>query len=179
MKLHKPKTLLCFIALLAAIACSSGGDVNPENVVVGNNAPDFALKSLDGTLVKGEALKGNVVVLNFWATWCQPCMSEIPELKEFAAKSRAKVIGIALDQEGRQAVEPFVAQHQINYTVLLGDESIFQRFNGLGIPYTLVLDPSQRIVKIYRGPTTKESLESDLKQIEQGSKVAELKETQK
>ena len=174
MKLSKLKILLCSIALLTAFACSSGGDA-PENVVVGSSVPDFALTSLDGTTVKGEALKGNVVVLNFWATWCQPCMTEIPELKELAATSKVKVIGIALDQEGRQAVEPFVAQHQINYTILLGDEEIFQRFNGLGIPYTLVLDQSQRIVKIYRGPTTRESIEDDLKQIEQGTQLSELK----
>jgi cytochrome c biogenesis protein CcmG/thiol:disulfide interchange protein DsbE len=169
MKLSKPRILLCAIALLTAVGCSGGGDVHPENVVVGNNVPDFALTSLDGTTVNGDALKGNVVVLNFWATWCQPCMSEIPELKELAATSKVKVIGIALDQEGRQAVEPFVAQHKINYTVLLGNEDIFQRFNGLGIPYTLVLDPTQRIVKIYRGPTTRESIENDLKQIERGT----------
>lgn len=168
MKLLKPSIFLCCIALMTAIGCSSAGDSPSENVVVGNNAPDFALTSLDGTTVKGQALKGYIVVLNFWATWCQPCMTEIPELKEFAATSGAKVIGIALDQEGRQAVEPFVAQHKINYTVLLGDEDVFQRFNGLGIPYTLVLDQSQRIVRIYRGPTTRESLEKDLKQIEQG-----------
>ena len=168
MKLSKWKIVLCSIALLTAAACS-GGDAQPENVVVGNNAPDFALTSLDGTTVKGDTLKGNVVVLNFWATWCQPCMTEIPELKEFAATSKVKVIGIALDEEGRPAVEPFVTQHKINYTVLLGDQNIFQRFNGMGIPYTLVLDQSQRIVKIYRGPTTKESLENDLKQIERGT----------
>jgi len=161
------KFLLC--ACLAGAMAGCGVDSNPENVVVGSHAPDFALTSLDGTTVKSESLKGDVVVLNFWATWCQPCMSEIPELKEFAADSKVKVVGIALDESGLNAVKPFVENHQINYTVLLGDEGLFQRFNGLGIPYTLVLDPSQRIVKIYRGPTTKAALEADLKMIEQGT----------
>jgi peroxiredoxin len=147
--------------------CSA--DPSPENVVVGNRAPDFALTSLDGTTVDNESLKGNVVVLNFWATWCEPCMTEIPELKEFAAGSKVKVVGVALDENGAKAVKPFVENHSINYTILLGDENLFQRFNGLGIPYTLVLDRSQRIVKIYRGPTTKASLEEDLKMIEQGT----------
>jgi len=146
-----------------------GADSNPEDVVVGSHVPGFALTSLDGTTINSESLKGGVVVLNFWATWCQPCMSEIPELKEFAADSKVKVVGIALDENGMNAVKPFVENHQINYTVLLGDEALFQRFNGLGIPYTLVLDPSQRIVKIYRGPTTKASLEADLKTIEQAT----------
>jgi peroxiredoxin len=153
--------------LLAMGGCSEGP--SPEDVVVGNRAPDFALTSVDGTTVKSISLKGNVVVLNFWATWCQPCMGEIPELKEFAASSKARVVSIALDEDGLRAVKPFVENHQINYTVLLGDQRTFQQFNGLGIPYTLVLDRSQRIVKIYRGPATRASLEEDLKLIEQGT----------
>ena len=159
--------LLCACLILAMAGC--GADSNPENVEVGSRVPDFSLTSLDGSTVNNESLKGSVVVLNFWATWCQPCMSEIPELKEFAADSKVKVVGIALDENGLNAVKPFVENHGINYTVLLGDEGLFQRFNGLGIPYTLVLDPSQRIVKIYRGPTTKASLEADLKMIAQGT----------
>ena len=161
------KSLLCTCLVAAMAGC--GVDANPESVVVGSSVPEFMLTSLDGTTVNSESLKGNVVVLNFWATWCQPCMSEIPELKEFAAHSKVKVVGIALDENGLNAVKPFVENHGITYTVLLGDEDLFQRFNGLGIPYTLVLDPSQRIVKIYRGPTTKASLEADVKMIEQGT----------
>ncbi len=163
------KLFSCSLALLVLAGCESAGGTSPENVVVGNNAPDFALSALDGTTVKSNSLKGNVVVLNFWATWCQPCMGEIPELKEFAATSKVKVVGIALDEDGLKAVKPFVDDHKINYTVLLGDQEVFQRFNGLGIPYTLVLDRSQRIVKIYRGPATKASLEEDVKMIERGT----------
>jgi peroxiredoxin len=163
------KFSLCALLLAAVAGC--GENSSPENVVVGNHAPDFELNSLDGTTVESNSLKGNVVVLNFWATWCQPCLTEIPELMEFAASSKAKVVGIALDEGGLSAVKPFVENHRINYTVLLGDQEIFQRFNGLGIPYTLVLDRSQRIVKIYRGPATKASLEEDLKLIERGTQV--------
>jgi thiol-disulfide isomerase/thioredoxin len=157
----------CVLLLAALASCSA--DSSPENVVVGNLAPDFTLTSLDGTTVESNSLKGTVVIVNFWATWCQPCMTEIPELKEFAASSKARVVGIALDEGGLNAVQPFVENHRINYTVLLGDQEIFQRFNGLGIPYTLVLDRSQRIVKIYRGPATKASLEEDLRMIERGT----------
>jgi thiol-disulfide isomerase/thioredoxin len=159
-----------FVLTLCFAGCStSESESDPASVVVGGQAPSFSLTSLDGTTVKSGALKGNVVVLNFWATWCQPCMSEIPELKQLAASSKAKVVGIALDQDGAKTVKPFVASHEINYTVLVGNEEVFQRFNGLGIPYTLVLDSSQRIVKIYRGPTTREELEQDLMAIESGT----------
>jgi len=153
-----------FLTVLLFSGCGNS-DPDPANVVVGSQAPSFALTSLDGTTVNNSTLKGSPVVLNFWATWCQPCMTEIPELKELAAGSKAKVIGIALDQEGLKTIRPFVATNKINYTVVLGDEEVFQRFNGVGIPYTLLLDSSQRIVKIYRGPTTRKAIEEDLKTI--------------
>lgn len=157
------------LSLVALGACGSAQAINPEDVVVGKTIPDFSLTSLEGKTIDKESLKGEIVVLNFWASWCTPCISEIPELKEVAANSNAKVIGIALDETGLETVKPFVQAHQINYTVMVGDQELFQQFNGVGIPYTLVLDRSQKIVKIYRGPTDRESLEADLKKIQQSS----------
>ena len=162
--------LTCGLFLLTILLTGCGlSEEEPAVIAIGSEAPDFSLTSLDGTTVKSSSLKGSVVVLNFWATWCQPCMGEIPELKKVAASSQAKVVGIALDQEGMKTIKPFVSSHSINYTVLVGDEAVFQRFNGLGIPYTLVLDRSQRIVKIYRGPTTQEAIEQDLQMIAKGT----------
>lgn len=149
--------------------CGGAADMDEGEVAIGSRAPSFSLKSLDGTTVTSRSLEGNVVVLNFWATWCAPCAQEIPELKQVAASSGAKVIGIALDEDGPLTIKPFVERHGLgeikNFTVLLGDQDLFQRFNGLGIPYTLVLDRSQRVVKIYRGPVTREALEKDLSTI--------------
>jgi cytochrome c biogenesis protein CcmG/thiol:disulfide interchange protein DsbE len=174
MKSSAARMFCCFFVLVLSFSGCGTSEPDPASVVVGSQAPNFSLMSLDGTTVKSTALKGSVVVLNFWATWCQPCMGEIPELKQFAAGSNAKVIGIALDQEGAKTIRPFVANNKINYTVLVGDEEVFQRFNGIGIPYTLVLDTSQRIVKIYRGPTTREALEQDLKTIGQGTQLSSV-----
>ena len=116
------------------------------------------------------SLKGRVVVLNFWATWCQPCMAEIPELKELAANNpEVKVVGIALDEGGAGVVKPFAERLGINYLVLVGNEATFQRFNGVGIPYTLLLDRSLRVVKMYRGATTRKNLEQDIKAIPPGA----------
>lgn len=163
------------VSLLVVVmlqGCSSAQAVNPEDVVVGNTIPDFSVKSLDGKTIDKASLKGHPVVLNFWASWCTPCMAEIPELKELAESSKAKIVGIALDETGLETVKPFVAAHQINYTVGVGTQDLFQQFNGVGIPYTLVLDPSQQIVKIYRGPTTRASLEADLSQMERAQNQA-------
>jgi len=159
------RLLVCFL-LLVLTDC---GDAISEKVAVGSRAPEFSLRSLDGTTVTSGSFKGDIIVLNFWATWCGPCMKEIPDLKQVAATSTAKVIGIALDEDGLKSVKPFVDRNAIKYTVLLGDQDLFQRFNGFGIPYTLLLDRSQRVVKIYRGPTTIESLEQDLKTITEGA----------
>jgi cytochrome c biogenesis protein CcmG/thiol:disulfide interchange protein DsbE len=156
---------LMLLSVVIVQGCGSAQAVNPEDVVVGATIPDFSVKSLEGKTIDKASLKGQPVVLNFWASWCTPCMSEIPELKELAANSKAKVVGIALDETGLATVKPFVDAHQINYTVAVGTQDMFAQFNGVGIPYTLVLDPSQHIVKIYRGPTNRESLEADLKTI--------------
>ena len=162
------KLLAIIVILLSVVVlegCGNAQAVKPEDVTVGNTIPDFSVVTLEGKTIDKNSLKGQVVVLNFWASWCTPCMSEIPELKELAASSNAKVVGIALDETGLESVKPFVEAHQINYTVALGSQDLFAEFNGVGIPYTLVLDPSQHIVKIYRGPTNRESLEADLKTI--------------
>jgi thiol-disulfide isomerase/thioredoxin len=167
------KLCVCLLVLFLS-SCSDTAD--PESVVVGSRAPDFALRSLNGATVTSESLKGEIVVLNFWATYCQPCRTEIPELNSFAASSGAKVVGIALDPEGTPAIKQYEEEQnfKLNYTVLLGDEEIFTRFNGVGIPYTLVLDRSQRIVSIYRHPVDKETLERDLLKINGSTGTASL-----
>jgi len=164
------KSWLVKLSLCLLVVCLIGcGDVSDQSqVAIGNYAPAFTLEARDGTTVKSSSLKGEIVILNFWATYCQPCRSEIPELNQVAESAKAKVVGIALDQGGPEVIKAFErdAKLKLNYTVLLGDEEIFQRFDGIGIPYTLVLDRSQRIVKIYRGMVNRELLEKDLLTIE-------------
>ncbi len=159
-----------FVIFLSS--CGGMNDMDAGEVAIGSRVPNFSLKSLDGNTVTGRSFEGNVVVLNFWATWCVSCATELPDLKQVAASSRAKIVGIALDEGGLKTVKPFVEHYGIseieNFTVLLGDQELFQQFNGFSIPYTLLLDRSQRVVKIYRGPITRESLEKDLKAINQG-----------
>lgn len=160
------KLITCLLLLTIVAACES----EPQVAEIGAPAPKFTLMSIDGQSVESSSLKGHIVVLNFWATWCQPCMTEIPELKELAANnSDIKVVGIALDEAGAGVVKPFVTARGINYPVLIGNEETFQRFNGGGIPYTLLLDRSQRVIKMYRGATTRQKLEQDIKAIPPGT----------
>jgi thiol-disulfide isomerase/thioredoxin len=171
MRSRVTKTFICSLVIFLLSGCA--GDSEPGEVAIGRRPPSFSLQSLDGGTVTSRSLEGNVVVLNFWATWCATCAGELPDLKQVAAGSGAKVVGIALDEGGAETVKPFVESHGIsqikNFTVLIGDQELFQRFDGAAIPYTLLLDRSQRVVKIYRGPVTKDVLEKDLKAAEQGA----------
>jgi thiol-disulfide isomerase/thioredoxin len=167
MKLWVSKLLMCLI-LFSLSSCNTTDQKTFGEVKIGGQAPGFSLKSIEGKTVKSDSFKGDITVLNFWATWCAPCRKEIPELKELAANSEVKVVGIALDKEGASVVKPFVEKHGLNYTILLGNEEVFSRFKGFSIPYTLVLDDKQQIVNIYRGLATKKSLEQDFEKIHRG-----------
>jgi thiol-disulfide isomerase/thioredoxin len=107
------------------------------------------------------------VVLDFWATWCAPCVAQIPILNAFhdAHENRGVVVlGIALDADGFEAVERFEAEElgggSIRYPVLLGDESLLQRYGGFGLPTLYVVAPDGSLISSHVGGLTAEELEA-------------------
>lgn len=113
-------------------------------------APDFQLPDSRGTRRKLTEFRGRVVLLNFWATWCPPCRAEIPLLnqahRDFAPRGFA-VVGVAMDERGWPAVTPFLAQHQVDYPVLLGNAAVARAYGGMkSLPRTFFLDRAGRIV---------------------------------
>ena len=159
MKIRVEVTLL--LSALALTACGP----SPPRMRVGTQLPEFSLPSLVGKKVESDSLTGKPMVLNFWATWCNPCLAEIPELVELADNDELEVVAIALDQEGEKVVAPFVEKHAMDYTILLGNQEIFQRMGGIAIPYTLLLDSSHKVVEIYRGVATRADIEESLEKI--------------
>ncbi len=155
---------LGFLGALILILAGCGGGSVPARLKIGEPMPGFSLEALDGSKVDSGSLAGKPVVLNFWATWCQPCLKEIPELIELA-EGGVQVVGIALDEEGARTVQPFVQSHGMRYTILLGNQKVFLSMGGIGIPYTLVLDSSLRVANIYRGVTTREKIEQDVNRV--------------
>lgn len=107
-------------------------------------APDFTLTDANGTSVKLSDYRGKVVLLNFWATWCGPCQVEIPWFVEFEQEYKSKgfeVVGIAMDEEGWKMVKPYVAEHKMNYRVLLGNDSVTELYGGVdSLPTTFIID---------------------------------------
>jgi thiol-disulfide isomerase/thioredoxin len=148
---------------LAGAGCADAG--GSEGVKVGRRVPAFSLVTSANEKVTDSSLEGRFVLLNFWSTSCGPCREEMPDLQKLEESARATVVGIALDGGGWQAVKPFLERHGITYRVALGDEDLFERFGGVGIPYSLLLDRSMRVVKVYRGSVTREALEKDIRSL--------------
>jgi cytochrome c biogenesis protein CcmG/thiol:disulfide interchange protein DsbE len=111
-------------------------------------APDFALKDASGQSTKLSDLKGKVVLLNFWATWCGPCALEIPWFEQFEQQYRSKgleIVGVSMDEEGWSIVKPYIAEHKINYRVLLGNDSVGELYGGVdSLPTTFIIDREGR-----------------------------------
>src|SRR5258708_13443686 len=135
------------------------GTVKADGAVVATVAPDFTLKDLDGKDVSLSQYKGKVVLINFWATWCDPCRIEIPWLIEMQQKYGDKgftVLGVAMDEEGKSEVAPFVAKERFNvngqklpmsYPVLLGSDSRAYKFDGLlGYPTSILISRAANLL---------------------------------
>jgi thiol-disulfide isomerase/thioredoxin len=158
--------------LSAGLAVAGTGCVEEkgaEGVKVGGRAPSFSLTTATDETVTDRSLEGRIVLLNFWSTGCGPCAGEMPDLQALEDSNKATVVGIALDEDGWQAVKPFLKSRHITYRVALGDEDLFERCGGVGIPYSLLLDRSMRVVKVYRGAVTRETLEQDIRAIKTGT----------
>ncbi|WP_338065708.1 TlpA disulfide reductase family protein [Dyella jiangningensis] len=126
-------------------------------VDVGSTAPDLSLPALDGKQHRLSDYRGRRVLLNFWATWCAPCLKEMPALARTQANVGEKgaiVIGIAMDDPAR--VKAFLASHPVNYPILIGSlesPSTSLQLGNVGelLPYSVLLDENGRVLATRRG----------------------------
>jgi peroxiredoxin len=134
----------------------------------GEAAPAWKLKDLDGHEVSSEQFKGKVVVVDFWATWCGPCVSEIPGYVALQKKYGAAglvIVGVSLDRKGPAQVKKFVQENGMNYTIVMGDDNAVEAFGGFdAIPTTFLINRSGRIVNKKTGAMPHEEYEKLVKQ---------------
>ena len=130
----------------------------------------FTLKDMNGKDVRLADLEGQVVLLNFWATWCGPCRLEIPWFVEFQEKYKDqgfRVVGISVD-DPPEALPPFAKRFKINYPLLVGsDREDVQKAYGpiFGVPTTFIIDRNGRICIRHVGQVGREQFESEIKSL--------------
>jgi len=131
-------------------------------------ASEFSLPGRDGKAVRLSSLKGKVVLLDFWATWCTGCKVEIPWFIEFDKAYRAKglaAVGVAMDDDGFKTIEPYLKTHPISYTVVAGNFEAAGPYGITALPVTVLLDRAGRVAARHVGVVDKKEFEAELKQL--------------
>ncbi|GMQ80857.1 MAG: redoxin domain-containing protein [Rhodothermia bacterium] len=117
--------------------------------------PEFAESTMSGEILTSESFKGRVTLVNFWATWCGPCVIEIPDLvalRDEWSDQPFEIVGISMDLEGFEIVEPFATDFQINYPIILDEGDLADAFGGVyALPTTFLVDENGTIVYRFIG----------------------------
>lgn len=126
-------------------------------------APDFQLTTLDGAAVSRDALRGKVVLVNFWATWCPPCRVEMPGFQDVYDRKKSQgftILGVSTDASGSQHVARYLWEHEITYPVAMASDGIVRAFGGArALPTSYLLDRQGRIRHTVTGIFTEVALE--------------------
>lgn len=164
-------SLIVLSLLLVAGACIDGGEADREGPNPG--APDFDLPLLDGGQIRMQEMRGKIVILDFWATWCAPCEVQMPVLdtlwrdKEGRAAHRddLMIVGISVDTDPVGKVADWIAERGFLYPIAIGDQDLAMRYGVIGFPTLLIIDPAGGIHTRHMGVWSRSEIESILDQI--------------
>lgn len=135
----------------------------------GEMAPTVPLALLDGGKLELSSLKGKVLLVDFWATWCVPCISEIPMFNDLQKQYKTEgleIVAVSLDEEGAQIVKPFLKKHPMNYTQTIGDTQVAESFKVTDVlPVAFLIDKQGRIRYTHTGVTKREVFEAQIKEL--------------
>jgi len=159
------KRALATLLAVAFLAC-------PALLPAAEPAPGFSLSKLDGGSVCLSSLKGKVVVLNFFRTFCPYCVKEVPELNDISQRlgSQVAVVGMGLD--GADLLKRFVAGYNVRYPVVVVSPEVLRAYSDVsgtgglrGVPVTVVVGPNGQVGKVFLGLAPKGSIESEVRRL--------------
>lgn len=148
------------LLIFLTVSC---GFLRPHKLPPGTDAADFSLKDLNNKEIKLSNYRGKVVLLNFWATWCPPCVKEIPDLIKVQQTYKSKgleIIGVSMDTGSEDDIKKFVKRFEINYPVVVGDLKIVNDYGNISaIPTTFFIDRTGKVQTQVQGGLTTEEIE--------------------
>ena len=152
------------IIILAVVVVSACADNSRKTA---GGPLDFTLPAVDGSMVRLSDYAGQVIIIDFWATWCAPCQEMVPVLsklyKDYADKGLV-ILGVSLDQEGLEILGPFIHEYMVPYRVLVGDDKATRAFGGVTtIPTLFIIDKEGRLIKKMLGYHSYAELENQVK----------------
>jgi thiol-disulfide isomerase/thioredoxin len=149
---------------LLALACRLEDAPRPGRDGRGPLAPEFTLPDLLGSEFSLAEHRGQPVIVDFFATWCAPCVQQIPVLNAFQAAHYGDVVvlGIAVDAQGSRVVGPWVSEYDVQYPVLLGSERLAQQYGAFGFPTLYVIAPDGSVSSKHVGVISQQELEEAL-----------------
>jgi peroxiredoxin len=156
-------------ALLAAPALAAPAlAAQTPGSLLHQQAPQFARTDLNHQRIDLSAYRGHVVLLNFWATWCAPCQTEMPRFVEWQNQYRAaglQIIGVSMDDDADQALA-LVRRRHLNYPVLMGDSELGLQYGGvLGLPVTFLIDRRGKVTARFKGATSMTAMRREVERL--------------
>ena len=170
-----------FVLVLAAVvilsvpaismqAEQSAGGASPSDGAEMKALRAINLQDFDGNKVPPDELKGSIVLLDFWATWCGPCIAEVPmlnRLQEKYADRGVKVVGVTMASGNSKEIKPVVGRANMKYRVLIGDDDQAYDFNIIGFPTTYLITKDMKVFRKYIGSSSKKAamIEADIEKL--------------
>ena len=165
---------IILLALVAAVGCDGEnttlelGIISPGEPVPGGQAPAFVLRDMQKNLVRLSDYRGEPIILNFFASWCGPCLTELPMIQEAHLKAEDQgyvVVGVVF-QDSRGAIKALAEAENLTFPMVIdGDDSVGRAYRVIGPPYTFFIDSTGTIVSVIAGAMEQETLNYNLTQL--------------